>query len=681
MPVVTLTASTQDGLLGQAGRVRELWSETKRAHDGAGELLIEFRLDLLDDPNHGPRLVAELGRGVLVTARLSVDGGSGRLDSIERRRRLLFDCCSAGAEWIDLEWDAGFEDLDFGDTKRVLSIHDFHGDRKLVEQAVHEMGKQGPDRIKVATHSRDASNLAWVLDLDDELSGSGTCFAMGEAGRLSRWRPLVRDGCDDWIYASGGRLPAAPGQPTFTEILQHAPRFWGAVKGAGRFMALLGNPTRHSLSPAAFNSVFETEHEPAFYVTLPSADISYLDELIPKAPLAGFSVTAPHKREAIEWAHDTSAQAREAGSANTLVAGDSAQFIAHNTDVVGVLEPFAAVLSGSNKTNVATSLVVGAGGAARGAVVALKRISSRVLVAARLAEQSSALARELGVRSIPLGEAAAGGFDLMVNATPVGGPTQLNCSPLPSTAHRGAIACLDMNYRPEVTPFLQDARDAGAQALGGLLMFCEQAREQWRLFFPSNPQGASLLSDVIEASARSRRCDLVLIGGRGSGKTTVARQLAVETHRHFVDMDEMLESSLGMSIDRFFRKHGEVAFRMRESELSVALSRDPNGGRIIATGGGAILMPEGGRALVECGPVVFLDVTPEIAHQRIVRDTTRRPPLTDLSAQEEIAEVLKDRRPLYLGAADRVVDATASVDEVVQQLNDILKASELSLET
>ena len=677
MPVVTLTAATVEGIKVQAAQCRALWATVSDRR-----LFLELRLDLLEDPAAGPALVETLGLGVLVTARLRKDGGSGRLLDDERRAELLSEACRAGAEWVDVEWDSRHLDPANMKAKVVLSIHDFVGDRTRVEQAIEGMHSMGGSFVKVATTSQTFSDLAWVLDLAKELGEQGTCFAMGEAGRLSRWHRLVVHGCDDWIYCSGGRVPAAPGQPTLGEIVQHAPRFWGRPKGEGRFLALLGNPTCHSLSPRSFNAVLAKRRVPALYVTLPSDDLNGLVPLLGRVPVKGLSVTAPHKVAALVVAGGCSDRATQAGAANTLVPTTEGDLEAYNTDVLGVLNPLTSALHSRGLSSVGRALVVGAGGAARAGVVALTSLAQEVFVTSRRPGPGEVLASELGVSFISMPDAADGGFGVVVNATPAGGPTQLGQRPVPASCTQGAVACLDMNYRPSMTPFLSDAIAGGAIAVPGLEMFCEQAKQQWSLFLPNEEDGDVALQLAIEMEALGRRPDLVLIGGRGSGKTTAGQLLAESSGRPFIDMDVQLESAFKMSISEFFARQGEEEFRRRESECALSLAENPTGGRIIATGGGAILTEEARNALQACGCVVFLDVDALVAHERIQQGSSpARPALTSLDSLAEMELIQDQRRPLYLGAADVVMDANVDAPSVSKALRVILNGQSLLLQT
>jgi len=169
--------------------------------------------------------------------------------------------------------------------------------------------------------------------------------------------------------------------------------------------------------------------------------------------------------------------------------------------------------------------------------------------------------------------------------------------------------------------------------------------------------------------------NIVLIGYRGSGKTSVGAELARRLGRELVDTDALVERKAGKTIREIFAEFGEPAFRDRESEaVAEAASRTD---RVIATGGGAVLRSANVDALRASGKLVWLRCGAEELHRRIHADPTtgqRRPNLTALGGGlEEIERLLTVRTPVYQSAADSIVDVAdrgvASIaDEVLLRL-------------
>ena len=158
--------------------------------------------------------------------------------------------------------------------------------------------------------------------------------------------------------------------------------------------------------------------------------------------------------------------------------------------------------------------------------------------------------------------------------------------------------------------------------------------------------------------------NVVLIGYRGSGKTTVGKILAQKLGLVFVDCDEVIESDAKKSIREIFEAEGEPRFRELEIEAIEAVSK--RDGQVIATGGGCVLRRRNVRNLKAGGVVFFLDAPPEAAYERISMDPSsraRRPSLTGKDPLTEVREQMTFRRPYYLGAAEHVIDVSRRAPE------------------
>lgn len=167
--------------------------------------------------------------------------------------------------------------------------------------------------------------------------------------------------------------------------------------------------------------------------------------------------------------------------------------------------------------------------------------------------------------------------------------------------------------------------------------------------------------------------NVVLVGFRGSGKTSVGRVLAERLKREFVDCDEFIEKRTQLTIREIFERHGESHFRTLESEAITELAKLD--GKVIATGGGAVLKYQNMQVFKRAGSrIYFLEIGAETASSRIQGDPitrSRRPALTDKDPETEIREQIQLRAPYYLKAADVVVRAEART--VLQVAEEILR--------
>jgi shikimate kinase len=165
---------------------------------------------------------------------------------------------------------------------------------------------------------------------------------------------------------------------------------------------------------------------------------------------------------------------------------------------------------------------------------------------------------------------------------------------------------------------------------------------------------------------------VVLIGYRGSGKTTVGRELARRTGQSFVDADDLIVARAGKTIREIFEQHGEPAFRDHESAVLADVLRRPD--HIVSVGGGA-LDREANRPLFTGGRnrVVYLRCDANTLLDRITSDVqtaAMRPALTKLGGSlAEINAVLSRREPVYRLVSTDEIDVTdLSVSQVVDRI-------------
>lgn len=161
--------------------------------------------------------------------------------------------------------------------------------------------------------------------------------------------------------------------------------------------------------------------------------------------------------------------------------------------------------------------------------------------------------------------------------------------------------------------------------------------------------------------------NIVLIGPRASGKTTVGRILSSRLGRPFQDTDELIEKSEGISIGDIVRLYGWPYFRNREKEIISDISENDN--LVISVGGGAVLEPINRERLKRNGFIVWLNAELNILIKRMLKDPSKlknSPTLTGKGTIHEFKEVLLERERLYESISDLRVDTSyLEVEEVV----------------
>ncbi|OGP66546.1 MAG: hypothetical protein A2169_14450 [Deltaproteobacteria bacterium RBG_13_47_9] len=169
--------------------------------------------------------------------------------------------------------------------------------------------------------------------------------------------------------------------------------------------------------------------------------------------------------------------------------------------------------------------------------------------------------------------------------------------------------------------------------------------------------------------------NIVLIGYRGSGKSTVGRKLADRLQMKFVDTDDCIEERYKASINDIVELRGWDHFRMLEKGIIEEISKKDH--FVIAPGGGAVVDTDNVMALRKNGFIVWLKADVQVLLQRMVNDpqtATGRPSLTGKGALEELKEVLALREGFYERASEVQVDTSLlDVDGVANKVLSILE--------
>jgi shikimate dehydrogenase len=264
-----------------------------------------------------------------------------------------------------------------------------------------------------------------------------------------------------------------------------------------KFGGILGWPLEHTLSPAIHNAAFRAVGMDWIYLAFPVPP-----ELLGSAVAglralgaSGANVTMPHKASVMDFLDDVSGDARAVGAVNTI-ANVKDRLIGHNTDVGGFRE----FLAGDAGFQAAgkTALVLGSGGAARAVVRALDELDiDSITIAAREQERGAALMEIAGSGGDPRHDQCKGGgvgwvdagslageADLFVNATPLGMRRE---DPIPTARFRAGQFVVDLIYDPPTTPMVERARQAGADAWGGLGMLVHQAAASFQIWTGQDP--------------------------------------------------------------------------------------------------------------------------------------------------------------------------------------------------
>ncbi|MDH5765768.1 MAG: shikimate kinase AroK [Gammaproteobacteria bacterium] len=165
--------------------------------------------------------------------------------------------------------------------------------------------------------------------------------------------------------------------------------------------------------------------------------------------------------------------------------------------------------------------------------------------------------------------------------------------------------------------------------------------------------------------------NIFLIGPMGAGKTTMGRQLAKKLNYQFFDSDHVIEERTGADIPLIFEKEGEEGFRKREQLVIDELTQMNN--IVLATGGGAVLLPENRHNLKNRGIVIYLHSSVDHLIERTRLDKNRPLLQTDDPAAR-LREIMTTREPLYKETADIIINTgkksiRSVINVILDQLN------------
>jgi 3-dehydroquinate dehydratase/shikimate dehydrogenase len=462
---------------------------------------MEFRLDYLRQPLAAMVKIRRfLDTHQYVTAigtcRRTASGGKFK-GSLASQLSILNKAHAAGCQIVDIEIESALKAKpDVLERLRksvalLVSFHDFRATRNL-EATLDKMLKVPADFYKIVTTATTLSDNVTMMKFlqaqSDKHALIGLC--MGEQGIISRVLS-VRAGSAFTFAAVSSESKTAPGQVSARD-LRGIYRL-EQVDAATRIYGVAGDPIEHSLSPIIMNTALRRENVNGVYVALHAKTLKDLLHCVREIPLHGISVTMPYKQAILEHLDNTDGHTAKIGACNTVVRGQDGKLFGFNTDVVGIIRPLDQRITIENSK----VLVIGAGGAARAAVVGLKERGAEVWILNRSAAKAQKLARQAKAKLIKRADVRKTQFDVIINATPVGMGNTRDC-PLKEDEVQAKVV-FDMVYDPVETRLLQIARAKGIAVVAGIEMFVHQAARQFEIWTGKPAPAAEMLRVVTLA--------------------------------------------------------------------------------------------------------------------------------------------------------------------------------------
>ena len=403
-----------------------------------------------------------------------------------------------------------------------------------------------------------------------------------------------------------------------------------------KLFAVTGSPIFQSKSPDIWNSAFDALNIDAVYFKIATNDIREAVRLSKEMGLSGMNITAPYKEDSLKFANDLDSDVEKIGAANSF-SFEKGRVRAFNTDWQAV----SSILSSRNISDLSgkKALVIGAGGAARAAIYALRKSGANVAVTNRTEQKAKIIAPLFNATHKPLRESLKQEYDVVVSCVPYSNDifSGLRTNLLIDASYRGIPSTI--NY------------------VAGEEWLALQAEAFFKKFFDAEP--LQYMRKGFETKKFGKK-HIALTGFMGAGKTFIGKMLAADLKYDFIDLDSLIEEKEGVSISEIFNTKGAEHFRYIEKKIlnELVLNRPT----VLATGGGIVLDQENRTCLKNSFNVVWLWADISTIRSRV--DLSTRPLF-----KGNVGELLKQRTALYARTSDICVcNCHKSVEDVVSKI-------------
>jgi 3-dehydroquinate dehydratase/shikimate dehydrogenase len=364
--------------------------------------------------------------------------------------------------------------------QRLVSWYGSVNELPQLEDRFGQLSSVPASTYKLVVNATTIAEEFLPLSLLKTLNRTDTiAFSVGPVGFWNRLAALHLGAPAVFARAAGASLVEM--EPTIAKLI--ADYGLPQVRQAKQLFAIIGNPIFHSLSPRLHNASYRQTDIPALFVPLRVESFTEfwrefvlsrkLDAL--GMPLNGMTVSSPHKEQAVLTAKMVSGMARQTEAANILVRNNG-WWVADTTDPDVV---YTASRDRSVQVEQKRAAVIGCGGAGRAIAAALVKSGAGVTLINRGAERGEHAAALLGLPYIPLRDFDAEGYDIVVNATPVGRDTDEVPFQL-ETLNDDAVV-IDLVYGSRPTPLVGTTRSRQQLAIDGRDVLVTQVSHQFRM--------------------------------------------------------------------------------------------------------------------------------------------------------------------------------------------------------
>lgn len=441
---------------------------------------LEVRSDLVGDLN--PEWLRNHFRGRLLYVLRSQDEGGNCSDSLAQRHQRL-ELAARVYDRVELE---GSRDLSqklltqIPVEKRLVSWHGYVNNLSELQARFKQLSSAPASVYKLVTTAARISDEFTPLSLLKSLGRTDTvAYSTGLLGFWSRLAALQLGSPS--ISGLVSQDSASNSEPTIKKLIDDYDL--PSLRPVKELFAIIGNPVFHSLSPRLHNASYRAMNYPALFVPLQVESFGEfwqkfvlsraLDSL--GLPINGMTVASPHKEEALLTAKEVSSMARQAESANILVRNNGWW----NADTTDPEVIYMASRDRNVQVRNKRAAVIGCGGAGRAIAAALVRSGAGVTLINRGAERGNHASGLLGLPFLPLPDFDAEGYDIVVNATPVG----RDSDEVPFKIERlnSEAVIIDLVYGSRPTPLVGSTLAREQVVIDGRDVLLTQVLHQFRM--------------------------------------------------------------------------------------------------------------------------------------------------------------------------------------------------------
>lgn len=399
---------------------------------------------------------------------------------------------------------------------------------------------------------------------------------------------------------------------------------------------LIGDRLGHSFSKVIHESIMDYKYD------LVELDENEFDIFMKARDFKAINVTIPYKRAVIDYLDEIDNNVARIGTCNVVVNKDG-RLYGYNSDYYGLRE---LIRVNGIEIKDRKCLILGSGGTSHTAYYVLKDMGAKDIQTVSRNKREGVItydeARELKDTQI------------IVNTTPKGMYPDDNGQCIDIECFENLEGTVDVIFNPLRTNFILKAQEKGIKTAAGLYMLVAQAVKAIE-YFKDIELDKNLIDDIYRRILKEKE-NIVLIGMPGCGKSTIAALL----DKDYLDTDRLIEEKYGRPPGTIIEEEGEKSFRDKESEIIAEVSK--LSGRVISTGGGAVLRKENTDRLKRNGRLFYLQRELEK-----LQTGNGRPLSKDF---ESLKKLYEDRKEIYLKSADICIDNNSTVQECIRRIDE-----------